>query len=628
MRSRTYLGWTSRHSAFSPRGSLKPGRVSLWRGCRAPHPPGDNNAVGNTKKLSLVLAGLILSRSLVACDDGRGGAEAAAKQLASAVAGLDLGPVAFDGRDSTVANDQLNQVFKALAPAKPSVEAGELTLDGDTARVPLNYSWKISTGEWKYTVSADLRKSGDKWLTVWSPGLLVPNLAEGEILSKATQSSPRADILGAGNQKLVTLRPVVNVGIDKPQLGGADAADSATKLAKLVGVDPAAYVQQVEASGAEAFVPAITLRNTSDRAVTDAEIEAIPGGRAIPDELPLAPTRNFARAVLGTVGEASAEQIEKSNGTLTAGDVIGTGGLQQQYDAQLRGTDGTVVRVQRADLTREEIQAAPTDPRRTVFEVKASSRHAVADHPRHEAAAACRGHPCRHQAGVRHRGAPAVHRSGPGRRIRTRKQRLQHRHARPVRAGIHLQGGGLPGHDAQRIHPRFHRRMHAHAHRRRPEIQERRGLSQGLARIRDPARRLRALLQHRLHCRPGQGHPGPAGVCRHLPRGRRGGPEAGRRSLPWLRSRRGRGHRTRRRHDRPGQGADVPAGRRRDGRLGGEGLPRGPGPGGGKAPSTSARPARRRQRKVPPRRRPSQRKPRRRPPRRPSPRRKRRPSRT
>jgi cell division protein FtsI/penicillin-binding protein 2 len=161
------------------------------------------------------------------------------------------------------------------------------------------------------------------------------------------------------------------VGIDKPQLGGADAADSATKLAKLVGVDPAAYVQQVEASGAEAFVPAITLRNTSDRAVTDAEIEAIPGGRAIPGELPLAPTRNFARPVLGTVGEVSAEQIEKSKGTLTAGDVIGTGGLQQQYDAQLRGTDGTVVRVQRADLTREEIQSAPTDPRRTVFEVKA-----------------------------------------------------------------------------------------------------------------------------------------------------------------------------------------------------------------------------------------------------------------
>ncbi len=308
----------------------------------------------------------------MACDDGRGGAEAAAKQLASAVAGLDLRPVAFDGRDSSVANDQMQQVFKALAPEKPSVEAGGLKLDGDTARVPLNYSWKIASGEWKYTVSADLRKSGDKWLTVWSPGMLVPDLAEGEILSKSTQTPQRADILGAQDAQLVTYRPVVNVGIDKPKLGTADAADSATRLAKLVGIDPAAYVQQVEASGAEAFVPAITLRDTSSRTVTDAQIEAIPGGRAIQDKLPLAPTRNFARAVLGTVGEASAEQIEKSDGALTAGDVTGTGGLQQQYDAQLRGKDGIVVRVQRADLTKEEIQAAQTDPRRTVFEVQAT----------------------------------------------------------------------------------------------------------------------------------------------------------------------------------------------------------------------------------------------------------------
>lgn len=329
--------------------------------------------MGNTKTLALALIGLILGTALVACDDGRGGAEAAARQLASAVAGLDVRPVAFDGRDSAVANDQLNQVFKALQPIRPSVDAGELQLDGDTASVPLNYSWKIESAEWKYTVNAQLRKSGDKWLTVWSPGILVPDLAEGEILSKSTQSPPRADILGAQDVQLVTYRPVVNVGIDKPQLDGADAAASARKLAELVGVDPAAYVQQVEASGPEAFVPAITLRDNSSRTVTDAEVEAIPGGRAIPDKLPLAPTRTFARAVLGTVGEASAEQIEKSDGALTAGDVIGTGGLQQQYDAQLRGKDGIVIRVQRADLTPAEIRDAPSDPRRIVFEIQGSA---------------------------------------------------------------------------------------------------------------------------------------------------------------------------------------------------------------------------------------------------------------
>lgn len=328
--------------------------------------------MGNFQKLSLALVGLIIGGSVVACDDGRAGAQDAAKQLASAVAALDVGSVAFDGKDAAAANEQLKEVFQGLDPAKPAVEAGELKLEKDTATVPLNYSWKIGSGEWKYTVSADLKKSGDKWLTVWKPGLLVPELADGEVLSRATESPRRADILGAGDVQLVTYRPVVNVGIDKPKLGGGDIAAAATKLAQLVGVDPAAYVQQVEASGAEAFVSAITLRNDGTRTVTDEQISAVPGARAIPGSLPLAPTRNFARAVLGTVAEANAEQIEQSGGALTTGDVTGTGGLQQQYDAQLRGTDRVVIRAQNAGLTSAEIREAPTDPRRIMFEVPAT----------------------------------------------------------------------------------------------------------------------------------------------------------------------------------------------------------------------------------------------------------------
>ncbi|WP_426939012.1 penicillin-binding transpeptidase domain-containing protein [Pseudarthrobacter sp. S3] len=324
--------------------------------------------MGNSKKLSLAIAGLILGASLVACDDGRGGAESVAKEFASALSTLDVGSVAFDGKDSGVAKHQVQDIFKALDPDKPTVAAGELTLDGDTAAVPLNYTWKIGTGEWKYTVSAKFTKSGDQWLAVWNPATLVPGLGDSEILSKGTQSPQRADILGASDAKLVTYRPVVNVGIDRLLLGSGDAAASATKLAELVGVDPATYAQQVAASGPEAFVRAITLRDEG-RTVTDAQITAIPGARAVPGVQPLAPSRTFARAVLGTVGEATAEQIEASGGGLTAGDVTGIGGLQQQYDAQLRGTDAVVIRAQRADLTREQIQAAGTDPRRVVFEM-------------------------------------------------------------------------------------------------------------------------------------------------------------------------------------------------------------------------------------------------------------------
>ena len=132
---------------------------------------------------------------------------------------------------------------------------------------------------------------------------------------------------------------------------------------------PAAYAQQVQASGPEAFVAAITLREDG-RTITDAQIGEIPGARAIRDFLPLAPTRTFARALLGTAAEANAEQIEKSNGALNAGDTTGTGGLQQQYDAQLRGSDGVQVFAQKAGLTAEEKQALPNEGRRQLFQTE------------------------------------------------------------------------------------------------------------------------------------------------------------------------------------------------------------------------------------------------------------------
>ncbi|WP_346958767.1 penicillin-binding transpeptidase domain-containing protein [uncultured Arthrobacter sp.] len=323
--------------------------------------------MGKIHKLSVVLVGLVLGTSLVACDDGRSGAQDAAKQLAAAVAALDVGAVAFEGTDSGAANDRLKAVFKALDPAKPAVTAGELTLEKDTATVPLDYSWKVGAGEWKYTVSAQLKKADGKWQALWSPELLVPGLADTEVLGTSTESPQRAEILGAGGAKLVTYRPVVHVGIDKQQLGSADPSASADKLARLVGVDPAAYTKQVTASGPEAFVSAITLRQAG-RTITDAQLAAVPGARAIADSLPLAPTRSFARALLGTVAEASAEQIEKSGGALRAGDTTGTGGLQQQYDAQLRGTSGIQVFAQTEGLTAEQRRAQPNEGRRVLFQ--------------------------------------------------------------------------------------------------------------------------------------------------------------------------------------------------------------------------------------------------------------------
>ncbi|MCP1411595.1 cell division protein FtsI/penicillin-binding protein 2 [Paenarthrobacter sp. A20] len=289
----------------------------------------------------LGLVTLVMVGSLTACDDGRAGAEGAAKQLASSLSALDVGSLAVEGKDAAAANDELKAVFEGL-DAKPSVASGDVKLDGDTATFPLNYSWNIGSAKWEYSSEATLRKSGDKWAVQWNPALLAPQLSDGETLSVKTVAAQRGQILGAGDAPIVEDRPVFRVGIDKTKVPAEQADASARAMAALLGLDAEEYAKQVAASGPQAFVEGLVLRAyTAD--ITEARIKAIPGGVSILDSMALAPTRTFARALLGSVGQASAEQIEKSNGVLRAGDTTGTGGLQQKYDSLLRGKDGVEV---------------------------------------------------------------------------------------------------------------------------------------------------------------------------------------------------------------------------------------------------------------------------------------------
>ena len=68
------------------------------------------------------------------------------------------------------------------------------------------------------------------------------------------------------------------------------------------------------------------------------------GVGVLEDTLPLAPTREFARPILGSVGPVTAEIIKESDGAYEIGDEAGLSGLQQRYDERLRGTPGLTVR--------------------------------------------------------------------------------------------------------------------------------------------------------------------------------------------------------------------------------------------------------------------------------------------
>lgn len=300
--------------------------------------------MGNIRAASLVLSAVLLGTVLTSCDDGsKAAAEAAAKELSSGLSSLDVSHAALAGTDPSAAQDQLKTIVAALGGVKPSVSAGEATTANGRTSVPLDFRWELSGREWKYTTTAEVAQSNGHWAVQWTPGLIAPGLQSGEVLAIRTTAPARGDILGANGAPLVTERPVKRVGLDKAKTPAAQLDSSARALASLVGLDPAEYAKQVAASGPQAFVQAIVLRDAPDRTPTDSQIAAIPGAFALGGTLPLAPTRAFARAVLGTVGDATAEQIQKSDGGLSAGDQTGQGGLEAKYDDELRGKDGVTV---------------------------------------------------------------------------------------------------------------------------------------------------------------------------------------------------------------------------------------------------------------------------------------------
>ena len=302
--------------------------------------------MGKLHRATAVLTTAALALGLAACTDNRPTAEDAARTLAEGLAQLDVGRSSFTTGEPATVTAELAAITEGFAPGAPKVSVAGVEETGeDTARATLDYVWDLDAtdSDWTYSTTADLTRVEDVWQAAWDPAVFVPNLLPQEKLTLTSLPGDRGDITGADGEVIVTQRPVLRVGIDKTRVPEDQQAASARALAALLELDPADYEQQVTSAGAEAFVVALVLRDDATRTVTDAQIDAVPGALRQADTLELAPTRTFARELLGGVGEATEELVEQSDGAVRAGDVTGLGGLQLQHNAKLAGTPGLEV---------------------------------------------------------------------------------------------------------------------------------------------------------------------------------------------------------------------------------------------------------------------------------------------
>jgi cell division protein FtsI/penicillin-binding protein 2 len=317
-------------------------------------------------------AGLLLLGALTACDaaDKVTGPDPddAADTLADALVTGDFGDVALTSGQTVdeVATDYAN-VVEGMGDLTPAVSAGDVEEDGDTATATLAWMWPVGGEEWSYTAPVTMTKVGEAWQVEWSRALVEPSLRETSVLDVTPVAGDRGLILGNRGDVIVTDRAVTRFGIDRSQAPAAEAGRSARRLAQLVGIDPAAYAARVEGAGEKAFVEAIVIRKDDVPLEVAQQYSSITGARAIADDIPLGPTRDFALPILGTVGEVTAEMIEEHPDRYQAGDQAGLSGLQARYDEQLQGVDGLVVNAVATKSGRErELYRVDAQPGQTI----------------------------------------------------------------------------------------------------------------------------------------------------------------------------------------------------------------------------------------------------------------------
>lgn len=314
----------------------------------------------------LPVAALVLTvTSLAACTDADEptgpDAQEAVDALAAGLESGDLAEVVFTEPPAD-ASAELAEVVEGMGEVEPVVVAGEADEGEGTATAQLRWTWPIAGDEWTYTTDVELTEGADAWEVTWERALVEPHLKPGSVLDITPIGGVRGPIIGAGGVALVTERPVVRFGIDRSQVPKPVAVASAGRLARLVGIDAAPYVAQVEAAGDQAFVEAIVFRRDDVPVEVAQGYDALRGALAVQDDIPLAPTREFAAPILGTVGPVTAEMIDEEPERYAIGDVAGLSGLQARYDEELQGVDGAVVNAVAPDGGERELFRVAAQP--------------------------------------------------------------------------------------------------------------------------------------------------------------------------------------------------------------------------------------------------------------------------
>jgi penicillin-binding protein len=179
----------------------------------------------------------------------------------------------------------------------------------------------------------------DKWTIAWSEKMIFPDMEKDDVIKFVSEAPLRGEIFDRNGNPLAMNGHVAIIGIVPNKFSQSKDA-SINEIAKTLDLKAADIDKKVKsAKNQEQFFPLVTILDTDTEKMR--KLTSLPGVMWKKDDARVYPGGEAFGRLVGYVGDISAEELEKNKDKgYSQGNKIGKAGLEQIYEARLRGENG------------------------------------------------------------------------------------------------------------------------------------------------------------------------------------------------------------------------------------------------------------------------------------------------
>ena len=143
-----------------------------------------------------------------------------------------------------------NNTLNNMTASSFDFVAGTSATSPSAARIPFHITYHTAlAGDLSRDMSADLVFEAGTWRIQWTPTLILPELADGNVLARDCVAPARGDIFDRTGQALVTTTEVVAIGVNTADVNFNNLNALTDALWRLTGVDPETLANQILSAG-------------------------------------------------------------------------------------------------------------------------------------------------------------------------------------------------------------------------------------------------------------------------------------------------------------------------------------------------------------------------------------------